>query len=83
MFHWGKTRRFSPKVELVRKAFAFLSLGNMWYEPGDMLWQNAEFLHPFSSEEEIRSEFAESGFAISYLHIPESGMEGGAVLCAA
>jgi ubiquinone/menaquinone biosynthesis C-methylase UbiE len=82
MFHWGKTFRFSAKVELVRKVFAYVSLGNLWYEPEDFLWQNVEFLHAFSSEQEIRSEFAEGGFAISYLHIPESGMEGGAMLCA-
>jgi SAM-dependent methyltransferase len=79
-FHWDKKVRFSAKVELARKIFAFLTLGNLWYEPGDMLWLNVEFIHAFSSEAELRSEFAEGGFVALDFLIPDSGNEAGAVL---
>jgi SAM-dependent methyltransferase len=80
MFHWEKGIRFSPKVELARKIFSVLTLGNLWYEPGDLLWLNAEFVHAFSSEEELRSEFAAGGFKMLHLQTTESDVEGGALL---
>jgi 2-polyprenyl-3-methyl-5-hydroxy-6-metoxy-1,4-benzoquinol methylase len=76
-YHWQTEEMFSPKVESVRKIFALLTLGNLQYEPGDMLWSNSEFLHAFSSEDEIKSEFAAGGFAVLHLHIPETGVNGG------
>ncbi len=65
----------SRKGELIRKAFAFLTLGNFWYENGDALWSNMEFIHTFTSEDELRSEVAESGFEVFYTHIPETFKE--------
>lgn len=79
-FRWQPEDMFSPKVEFARRIFALLTLGNLGYEPGDMLWLNSEFIHAFSSEAELRSEFAAGGFAVCYLHIPASGEEGGAAL---
>jgi SAM-dependent methyltransferase len=79
-FHWEKRVGFSAKVELARKIFAYLTLGNLSYEPGDKLWLNSEFIHAFSSETELMSEFAECGFRAQHLHIPESGVDGWAVL---
>ena len=79
-FQWQTEEMFSPKVEFARKIFAWLTLGNLQYEPGDLLWQHEEFLHAFSSEAELKSEFAERGFAVLHLHIPETGVNGGAVL---
>jgi len=78
-FHWDKKDGASPKVEFARKALAFFTLGNFWYEKGDMLWGNAEFIHAFSSEDELRSEFKEGDFEVNYLYIPE-GIRGGAIL---
>jgi 2-polyprenyl-3-methyl-5-hydroxy-6-metoxy-1,4-benzoquinol methylase len=79
-FHWAKRAVFPLRVELARKIFALLTSGNLWYEPGDILWHNAEFLHAFSSETDLRSEFEEGGFvAIDFL-IPESEIEAMASL---
>jgi hypothetical protein len=57
-------------VERLRKISAFLCLGNLSYEPGDMLG-GGEFIHAFRSEGELASEFAEGGFALAHLHIPQ------------
>jgi 2-polyprenyl-3-methyl-5-hydroxy-6-metoxy-1,4-benzoquinol methylase len=78
-FHWDTKGGASPKVEFARKAIAFITLGNLWYEKGDMLWGGAEFIHGFSSEDELRREFQEGGFEVNYIHLPE-GIWGGAVL---
>ena len=68
-----KTRgNFSRQKSLARKAIAFVTLGNLWYEEGDMLWSNAEFIHAFPSEKELRSEFEAVGFEIVHIHIPEA-----------
>ncbi len=80
MFHWENGIRFSPKVELARKTFSVLTMGNLWYEPGDQLWLNVEFIHAFSSEDELRSEFDAAGFVLLHLQLPDDGVEGGAVL---
>jgi SAM-dependent methyltransferase len=66
--------------ELARKVVAFLTLGNLWYEKGDTLSNNKEFIHAFSQEDEVRSEFAEGGFEVIHLHIAEEILIGGAVL---
>lgn len=80
MFHCEKERKFTPWKELAKKIFALLTLGNRWYEPGDGLWLNAEFLHSFISEAEISGEFAAGGFEVVYLHFSEKEFSGGAVL---
>jgi hypothetical protein len=48
-FNWDRRSKPSPTGELVRRAFALLTLGNLGYEKGDMLWGNVEFAHAFSS----------------------------------
>jgi SAM-dependent methyltransferase len=79
-FRWAAKDGPAPLWELVRKIFAFLTLGNLWYEKGDKLSFNMEFIHGFVQEDEIRSEFAEGGFEVMYLHIAEEILLGGAVL---
>jgi SAM-dependent methyltransferase len=79
-FHWNEKDKFSPKVEFVRRAFAYLTLGNMWYEKGDMFWHNKDFIHAFSSKNELKSEFESGGFKLVEIYIPAQGMRGGAVL---
>jgi len=78
-FHLDTSAMFSHKMELFKKALAFLTLGNFWYERGDMLWGDVEFMHSFSSKEDLMSEFNDGGFEVNYLYIPE-GVRGGAVL---
>jgi len=79
-FHWDKHIGFSRKVEFARKLFALLSMGNLRYEKGDMLWNNVEFIHVFSSEQELQSEFEAGGFEITYINCPKESIRGGALL---
>jgi SAM-dependent methyltransferase len=79
-FHWDARMNASPKGEFIRKILAFLTLGNLRYEKGDMLWHNIEFIHAFSSEQDLRSEFKEAQFNVEHIQIPEEVIKGGAVL---
>ena len=66
-FLWVPNSSPSPRGMLIRRLFALLTLGNLSYEPGDVLWLNSEFLHHFQSEDELRSEFAAGGFRVDKL----------------
>jgi ubiquinone/menaquinone biosynthesis C-methylase UbiE len=79
-FHWDARLKPSQKGEFMRKIVSFLTLGNFEYEKGDMLWHNLEFIHAFSSEEELRSEFEEGHFHVKHVQLLEENMRGGAVL---
>jgi 2-polyprenyl-3-methyl-5-hydroxy-6-metoxy-1,4-benzoquinol methylase len=79
-FRWNTRDGASRIGEFARKIVAFLMLGNLWYEKGDTLSNNMEFIHAFSQEDEIRSEFAEVGLEVLHLHIAEETLLGGAVL---
>jgi 2-polyprenyl-3-methyl-5-hydroxy-6-metoxy-1,4-benzoquinol methylase len=79
-FRWATKDGPAHLWELARKVTAFLTLGNLWYEKGDKLSNNIEFIHAFSREDEVRSEFAEGGFEVIHLHIAEEILIGGAVL---
>lgn len=70
----------NPRAQLARKVFAFLTRGNRWLEPGDVLKGPAEYLHIFLSPGELRSEFAAAGFAVLYFQSEEFGTWRGAVL---
>jgi len=73
MFYWYPTPSFSPAVEWLRKAFAYLSLGNLSYEPGDVLHGEIEFIHRFGNESDLDAEFTDGGFEVihPYLIKPE------------
>ena len=79
-FHWGSSDKRSPTVELIRQVVAHLTLGNLSYEEGDMLWWNVEFVHGFLSEKELCAEFEEGGFDVVHLQICDSMLRGGAIL---
>lgn len=79
-FHWDPRARVSRKGELVRKALAWLTLGNIGYENGDILFGTIEFRHAFSAGEDLQSEFAAGGFEVLCLTIFDRMMRGGAVL---
>lgn len=79
-FHFDSKAGFSPKVEFFLKIFAYISLGNLWYEKGDMLWGNVEFIHAFPSEDMLRSEFEEGGFQVIKIDVSEGSVRGGAIL---
>ena len=70
----------SLKGEFIRKVISLLTIGNLQYEKGDILRHNIEFIHAFSSEKDLRSEFEGAHFRVEHLQIPEEHMRGGAVL---
>jgi SAM-dependent methyltransferase len=79
-FRWDTRGGTSRIWELARKIVALLTLGNLWYEEGDTLSNNIEFIHAFSQEDEVRSEFTKGGFEVLHLRIAEEILIGGAVL---
>jgi SAM-dependent methyltransferase len=79
-FIWGTNGRNSRRRKLAWRTLAVLTLGNLAYEPGDMLWANVEFIHRFLSEEELRSEFVAGGLELLHLTVFDENMRGGAVL---
>lgn len=54
-------------------------LGNQTYEKGDILWAKREFLHIFSSEDEVKKELEEGGVLVKSLIIDSSKIRGGAI----
>ena len=64
MFFWYPTSQFSPRVDFLRKVFAYLTLGNLWYEPGDVLHANVEFIHRFGDEAQLDAEFTAGEFEV-------------------
>lgn len=79
-FHWDPRARVGRRGELLRKALAWLSLGNTGFENGDILFGSIEFRHAFGREEDLRSEFRAGGFEVLHLRIFETMARGGAVL---
>lgn len=70
----------SPRADRLRKIFAYLSMGNIHHEKGDMIWRESEFIHTFWSEELLRSEFEQSGFQVVEVNIPKNSLWGSAIL---
>jgi len=79
-FHWGGGEPLSRRGEWLKRAFAWLTLGNLTWEPGDMLWGNVEFIHGFQSEAELLAEFIAGGFAVVDLRVHEHIPRGEAIL---
>ncbi|MFO7685073.1 MAG: methyltransferase domain-containing protein [Desulfobacterales bacterium] len=61
-FLWNPHADVSAKSVFFKKMIAWLTLGNLHYEKGDMLRFNLEFIHAFTALEELKSEIAGSGF---------------------
>jgi hypothetical protein len=70
----------SRRTELIRRIIARLTLGNLTYEPGDMLWGNAEFIHAFGSDDEVRLEIEEGGLSILNIQTSPTNYRG-CVVC--
>lgn len=79
-FSWNPGLSLNPKGEFLKKVVAGATLGYLGYERGDQLWGSVEFQHFFSSQQELEQEFAEGGFEIINLRLPEGEIRGGAVL---
>ena len=74
--------RINPRqgVETFKKVLAYLSLGNIYYEKGDMLWYDREFEHRFADEAELKKEFAEAAFHLEKLVVKPEIRQGFAIL---
>jgi len=79
-FQWGAPPTPRRSLESARRLVTWLTWGNFQYEAGDRLWAHGEFIHTFSSEEVLRSEFREAGFCTSFFYRPSRWREGGAIL---
>lgn len=79
-FAWDSRRKLSALGSGLRRAVAWLTLGNHQAEDGDALPGGVEFLHYFTSESELRSEFLAGGFEVVHLKLQEEASNGGAVL---
>ncbi len=69
----------NQRLPMIITTFAWLTFGNFRYEPGDRIW-GSEFLHGFSSLEELKSEFSEGGFTTLYFTDSNNDKFLGAVL---
>jgi SAM-dependent methyltransferase len=78
-FQRGSGEQHSAKGRFLRRVIAACSLGNLAYEEGDMLWLNVEFLHVFTSEDEIRSELEEGGLQVLRFQTEVNPVRAGAV----
>ena len=79
-FAWNPKPQVSPRGWWLRRVFAFLCWGYRQFEPGDVLWFNAEFVHFFGDKNTLRAEFVEGGFEVLHLEISDAMGRGGAVL---
>jgi len=61
----------SPLREFLKKILVFMTLGNFWYERGDKITGNSEFLHSFYSVDLLSSEFESGGFEMLKISLPE------------
>jgi len=66
--------------EVIRRLFAYVTLGNLQYEKGDTVSRTLGFAHFFRSEDELRSELEEGGFEVLHLLVFQGVHKGGAVL---
>jgi SAM-dependent methyltransferase len=61
-FYWHPGARSGPKAVLLRRALAWLTLGNIQYENGDTVLDALDISHAFSTEHELQAELAAGGF---------------------
>ena len=78
-FHRGPGLPPSRKSQFVRRLIAACTFGNRAYEEGDVLWGNAEFLHAFTSEDQVRSELEEGGLSVVCFQTERNPVRCGAV----
>lgn len=57
------------KKEFLRRLVSWLTLGNLWYENGDMIWGEREFIHAFSSSDQVTAEVVPAGFTVAHTQL--------------
>jgi SAM-dependent methyltransferase len=76
-FMWlGRIKLYPWPVEMLRRTLSLVTLGNLSYESGDVLWKNVEFTHLFTSEQELKNEFLEVGLIIKYFNTNDNTHRG-------
>lgn len=61
-YHQDPALNLSKKAVFIRRLIAALTCGNRDYEPGDSLWFDIEFIHAFSSADQVKLELESAGF---------------------
>ncbi|MCU0486455.1 MAG: class I SAM-dependent methyltransferase [Anaerolineales bacterium] len=78
-FHWAPQPRYSRAGRLLRRLVALITLGNLAYEEGDILWLKVEFIHAFATQESIRSELEAGGLCVLRMQTSANSTRGNAV----
>jgi SAM-dependent methyltransferase len=79
-FHYEPGGAAPTRSRGFQRLLGWATLGYRQLEPGDMLWQQREFLHAFRDEKDLRSEFAAGGFSVLHIEFQPGILCGGAVL---
>lgn len=72
-FHLNSEYRPSRIATAIRRIAAWITLGYISYEKGDVLYSNADFFYIFLSADEIKKEFSDGGFEAIYLDEGNNG----------
>jgi len=78
-FHFDPRQQLSKKGEFLRRLIAICTLGNTAYQAGDILWGNIEFIHAFTTEEEVQSELTEGDLRVIHLQTDPASIRGWAI----
>lgn len=76
---WNPRGRRSFVVVLLRRLFAFLTLGNFRLQNGDAIRGGIEFSHTFSFGGEFQDELQAAGFEIVFSQVPSAAVYGGVI----
>ena len=78
-FLWHPGMKVSPTSNFLKKMIAYVTLGNIRYEKGDILRFNHEFFHAFTTIEELQAEIIEAGFEIIDIQLNDEYEFAGAI----
>ena len=80
LFYWSPAFGQHGLKWAAGKFISWILLGNFKCEKGDFMKNNLEFLHAFSSKDEVSAEFAEAGLEAVTFVFPKDSNHAGAVL---
>lgn len=78
-FHFDPRQQLTKQGIFARRLIAACTLGNTAYQAGDILWGNIEFIHAFTTREEVQSELEEGGFQVIRLQTDPAAIRGWAI----
>lgn len=77
---WRERPASVHKAGMLRRIFAWLTLGNVHHEPGDRVWNDREFMHVFSDSSVVKAEVEDGGFDL--IQMQTHAEEAAAILIA-